>query len=103
MRQISLGSASQLTRFNKRLQGWVVLRGLCGEWVLGSHRAKADPHNGIGAGGEHIELTVLDELALSVMNGVRESKAYAFTAANPVFLHGTDSIWPTIQLGLYGV
>jgi len=76
----------------------VVLRGVRGKRVLGGHGAEGHAHDGVGAGGEHPQLAVVDQLARCILDLVREGKAHAGALADPVGLHQAHALRPVVQL-----
>src|SRR5690606_16878047 len=91
------GGAAQLALFDERRQRGVGLRRMRGQRVLGRHGAERDPHDGVGARGEHVEPAVLDELAVGAGDLVREGEAQALGLADPVFLHDAHALGPAGQ------
>ena len=54
---------------------------------------EGDAHDGVGAGGEDVQLAVLDQLAVGA-GDVREGEAQALGLADPVFLHQAHALGP---------
>jgi len=57
-RQFGLGVAAGEAFLDKRRQRRVALGGLARQRVLGRHGAKSHAHEGVGAGGEHVQAAV---------------------------------------------
>jgi len=57
-RQFGLGVAAGEAFLDERRQRWVALSGLARQRVLGCHGAKGHAHEGVGAGGEHVQTAV---------------------------------------------
>ena len=75
----------------------IVARGVGGERMLGGNRAEGHAHDGVGTGGKHPHLSVIDEAVL-VGDVVGEGKAHAGALADPVGLHELDPLGPAPKL-----
>ncbi len=71
-----------------------------GQRVLGRHGAEGDAHDGVCAGGKDVQAAVLYQLAVGIVDVVREGKAQAFALADPVFLHQAHAVGPAGERGL---
>ncbi len=69
-----LGRAAQLALLDERRQLRVGQRGLRGQGVLRRHGAEGHAHDGVGAGGEDVQLAVLDQLAVRAGDLVGKAK-----------------------------
>jgi len=97
-----LGGAAKLALFDERGQRRIVGRRVRGQRVFGRHGAERHAHDRVGAGGEDVQLAVLDQLAVLAGDLVREGKAQAFGLADPVFLHQAHALGPAGQVVLNG-
>ncbi|MNI30752.1 hypothetical protein D3C73_846100 [compost metagenome] len=97
-----LGRAAQLALFDEGGQLRVVARGVRGQGVFGRHGAERHAHDRVGAGGEDVQLAVLDQLAILAGDLVREGETQAFGLADPVFLHQAHALGPAGQVVLDG-
>ena len=52
-RHVSFYYRAMLALVDEGCELFVVLRGMCGQRMLGGYRAEGDTHDGVGAGGEH--------------------------------------------------
>ena len=68
------------------------------ERVLRRHCAEGDAHDGVGPRREHPQLAVADKIARCIPDVVREGKAHAFAAADPVGLHRAHALGPASHL-----
>ena len=91
---VSLGHAASLAFSDEGLQFRVAFSRQCSQGVLGGDGAEGDAHDGVGACGEHIQFSVLNQFTRSIFDFMRESKTHAGGFANPVFLHHFDALWP---------
>jgi hypothetical protein len=75
----------------------VALGRVQGKGVFGGHGTEGDAHDGVGAGGEHPQLAVVDGLAVIAGDIVLEGKAHAGALADPVGLHQLDPLGPAAE------
>src|SRR5690606_11029378 len=91
------GGAADLALLDVFCKRGVVAGGMRGQRMLGRHGAERDTHDRVRAGGEYVELAILDELSVGAGDGVRERKAHALGFAYPVFLHDAHAFGPARQ------
>ena len=89
---VRLGHAALPTFFNEGGQLRVAFCGAQSQRVFGGDGDKGRAHDGVGAGGEHPQLTGF------AIEFIREGKAHAFAFANPVFLHRAHLLRPAGQV-----
>ncbi len=91
---IRLGHAAALALIDKGLQLGVAFGGLGGQRVLGGDGNVGCAHQGVGAGGEHLEGAVVADAG----GVIRELDFHPGGLADPVALHGLDLLGPASQL-----
>ena len=91
---VGFGHAAAFAFSDERLQLRVVLCGLGGQRVFGGHGDVGRAHQGVGAGGEHLECAGFAD----GVDVVRELHFHALGFADPVALHGLDLFRPARQI-----
>ena len=111
-RQLGLGGAALLALFDEGGHFGAKARDERRQRVLGRNRHKGHAHEGVGAGGEHIQRPARRllarwqrrRLAVAPGGGVvpveGKAKAQALALANPVFLHQPHALGPAGERGL---
>ncbi|MNQ61793.1 hypothetical protein D3C85_761140 [compost metagenome] len=91
---VRLGHAAALALVDEGLQFGVALRGDGRQRVFGGHGHVGGAHQGVRAGGEHLQ----HALAADAGGVVGEAHFHAARLADPVALHGLDLLGPAIQI-----
>src|SRR5690606_27618698 len=91
---VGFGYAAALAFVDEGLQRRVVPGRLGGQGVFGGDRDIGGAHQGVGAGGEHLELASMADRG----QVVGEVHFHAHRLADPVALHGLDLFRPAGQL-----
>ena len=68
-----------------------------GQGVLRGNSAKGDAHDGVDTCCKDIHPSILDQICMLVTDLVSKGKADTLAFTDPVFLHGTHALRPTIQ------
>ncbi len=97
-RQLGLGHLAAADLLDKLRQRRVGLGGLPGDRVLRGDRHVGGAHQGIGAGGVHLQ----GVLAAGQGSGQAKAHGHALGAAYPVALHGAHLLGPVLQLVYVG-
>ncbi len=96
-RQLGLGVAAREAFLDERRQRRLALGRVARQRVLGCHGAKRHAHEGVGAGGEHVQAAVLDRVAVVATNRVPKGKTQPLALADPVLLHQPHLVGPALQ------
>src|SRR5690606_22697381 len=95
--EFGLGRAALAAGFDEGGQFGIAAGGMGGQRMLGRHGAEGDTHDGVGAGGEHVQQAVLDQGAVRIADVVAEGETHALALADPVFLHQAHAFRPAGQ------